>query len=159
MKPCHLLEMLFPLMQRDFAPVSVRGEREMLIFPPYQLFTITLHMHTDTQPPQIIHSAMAQIATHKHKHTLAVLSLPLVLTAHQSPISACCNMLTPAISLKSLSIRGSCAGPSTLCKLRVWDPPTQILRAHTHICRNERTHCMLTPFLHKPSALAHIRWG
>lgn len=75
-------------------------------------------------------SAQIQTAMHQHTltqpqiHTLVVLSLLLVLTAHQSPVSACCNMLTPAISLKSLSIRSSCAGPSTLCKRRVRNSPT-----------------------------------
>lgn len=90
-------------------------------------------------------------------YTLVVLSPLLVLTAHQSPVAACRNMLTPAISLKSLSIRSSCAGPSTLYKPRVRYPPTythiHTIRAFTQTstCErtNEGTYCMLTLYLHK----------
>lgn len=96
---------------------------------------------------------------HTHTHTSVVLSPLLVLTAHQSPVVACLNILTSAISLKSLSIRSSCAVPSTQCKPRVRNPPTYIHThlelTHSHILYTQmstlcaHTH-MLTPILHKP---------
>jgi len=125
----------------------------MLIFSTtHQLLNTTLHMHKNTQSSQIIYSAMAQIAPpHTQTHTLVVLSLLLVLTAHQSPVSACRNMLTPAISLKSLSIRGSCAGPSTPCKPWYETRPhtharLELAHRHPHVCTQirENTVCLHT---------------
>lgn len=105
----------FPLLYRGISPpVSVRGVWALLIFSAlHPLLNATLHMHKDAQPTQIILSCNG---TNRdmwaRKHTSMVLSFLLVLTAHQRPVSACRNTLTSTISLKSLSIRDSCTGPS-----------------------------------------------
>lgn len=109
-------------------------------------YTLQLNIITNTAQIQIPMNPHKLTHTEAQIHTLVVLSLLLVLTAHQSPVSACRNMLTPAISLKSLSIRSSCAGPSTLCKPRVRNPPTytHMLRTYTQtstcVCTQMRAH-------------------
>lgn len=132
-------------------------------------------MHKDTQSTVrsyvvqlniITNTTQIQIPLHPHKlthtctqaqiHTWVVLSFLLVLTAHQSPVSACRNMLTSAISLKSLSIRSSCAGPLTLCKPRVWNPPTyihnysELRHRHPHLCAHKWGHIHLNAYKHMP---------
>lgn len=164
---------VFSLIRQDFTLVTVRRESDpyflnhMLTPQHNTVHALRYTAHSEHTLCNIItNTAQVQIPMHPHKlthiHTLVVLSLLLVLTAHQSPVSACRNMLTSAISLKSLSIRSSCAGPSTLCKPRVRNPPTyihtrlELTHRHPHLCAHKWEHIlyaythMLTPILHKP---------
>lgn len=124
----------FSLIRQDFTLVSVRRESTQhctCIKTRSALGTCGAAEHNHK------HDSDTSAPTQAHTHTSVVLSPLLVLTAHQSPVAACLNMLTSAISLKSLSIRSSCAVPPTRCKPRVRNPPTcihaRLELTHSHI--------------------------
>lgn len=151
--------------QRDFTLVSVSEESDAH----FLSYTPAPQCHSEHAKKNYNPLRFPALQWHKFQgthtsantHTLAVLSLLLLLTAHQSPVSACRNMLTPAISLKSLSIRASCAGPSTLCKPKVRNPPTRrstharsYMQAKTHVHTNEGAYRKLTAYAPRINPIA-----
>lgn len=132
-------------MRQNFSPTAVRREGDfldhMLASQRNRTYIKIEHVSECNCTGNANTNADAPTQPHVQAGTkyTVVLDLPLVLTAHQSPVSACRNILTSAISLKSLSIRRSCAGSST--------PKPRI--------RNTPTYTLLEPISRPPHLCAH----
>lgn len=105
---------------------------EIFSWPPLEERVVSFdHMLTSTgrarRPERTSNGKYKHRCTHTSLTThTAVLDPPLVLTAHQSPASACRNALASAAALESLSIRRSRAGSPALRKPGVQNTPTYI---------------------------------